>query len=105
MIPSKKEYQKKRFNCKIKKIYGNSSLFNIIFCIIKTIRQNYIKKMLKSLQFSRKSVILQKNNMKIKTTNYLSDNGYWYLTPDGTWIYIPDEDEQENSTNQLSETL
>lgn len=51
--------------------------------------------MLKSLQFLRKSVILQKNNMKIKTTNYLSDNGYWYLTPDGTWIYIPDEDEQE----------
>lgn len=40
-----------------------------------------------------------KNDMKIKTTNYLSDNGYWYLTPDGTWIYIPDEGEQENSTN------
>lgn len=51
--------------------------------------------MQKSLLFLQKSITLQKNNMKVKTTNYLSANGYWYLTPDGTWIYIPDDDEQE----------
>lgn len=34
-----------------------------------------------------------------RTSSYASDNGYWYLTPDGTWIYISEDEEETSELN------